>query len=226
MRRICFALLALLPGASALAQVSAQAGIASDYVFRGVSLTQGRPVATLEVDYDAAAGWFAGGLATATHLYTERRYEPEYVIDAGYAHALDAGLTWEVGATYAVFGNYTFWNYAELFAGVLGERWNARLYHAADYFGRGKRTWYGEFNYALPLDAHWRILAHAGAVEISRTALDPKRRTLDASVGVAAKFGSASLEIKRSVTNHESYLYPLEPSQARGAWIVSVAYSY
>jgi uncharacterized protein (TIGR02001 family) len=226
MRRALVALLLLLPGASALAQVSAQATVASDYLFRGVSLTDGRPAASLEINYDDSSGWFAGGLATATYLYGEHHYEPEYIVDVGYAHALSAGLTWEVGATYAVFADFTFWNYVETFVGLLGERWNARLYYAPDYFGRGQRAAYAEFNYAQPLDEHWRLLGHVGVVHHSDVSFDPHSRTLDASVGIAARYGNVSFALKRSMLNHENSLYPTDAPSGRGNWLLSVAYSY
>ncbi len=227
MRRALIALLlVLLPGASAFGQVSVQTSVASDYLFRGVSLTDGRPTASLEVNYDDSSGWFAGGLATATYLYGESHYEPEYIVDAGYAHALNAGLTWEVGATYAVFADFTFWNYTETFVGVLGERWNARLYYAPDYFGRGRRTAYAEFNYAQPLDEHWRLLGHVGVVHDSDVSVDPHSRTYDASVGIAARYGSVSFALKRSTLNHENSLYPIDTASGRGNWLLSVAFSY
>lgn len=226
MRRILLAIFAFVLSENAFAQISAQASIASDYVFRGVSLTDGRPTAAVEIDYDSPTGWFAGALATETHLYGETRYEPEYVVDVGYAHALGAGLTWEAGATYSIFSDFSIWNYAEVFAGVLGERWNARLYCASDYFGRGRRTYYAEFNYAQPLAAHWRLLGHVGLLQGSKVSFDPHARTLDASIGVAAKFGNTSFAVKRSLTNHDNYLYPLATASDRGAWTVSLAYSY
>ncbi|MEP6938627.1 MAG: TorF family putative porin [Rudaea sp.] len=226
MCRIPFVFLTLALTQSSFAQVSAQASIVSDYVYRGVSLTQGRPSATLEADIDDASGWFAGALVTGTRLYSEPHYEPEVILDVGYAHALTTGLTWEAGATYSYFSDFTFWNYAEVFAGVLGERWNARLYYATDYFGRDRRSWYGEINFTQPLDEHWRLLGHVGAVRSSKAALDSHSSVLDASVGVAAKFGSASFAIKRSVMNRDNYLYAPAASGERGTWVVSLAYSY
>jgi len=226
MCRILFVLFTLTLAQVSIAQVSAQTSVVSDYVYRGVSLTQGRPVATIEVDYDDPSGWFAGALASETHLYGQRHYETEIVVDAGYAHALTPGLTWEAGATYSYFNAFTFWNYAEVFAGLLGERWNARLFYANDYFGRDRRSWYGEFNYTQPLDAHWRLLGHVGVVRSSRTPFDPHTQVLDASIGVAAKFGSASFALKRSVMNHDNYLYSPAGAPERGKWVVSAAYSY
>jgi uncharacterized protein (TIGR02001 family) len=227
MRRILLVLLALVPIENSLAQVSAQASIASDYLYRGVSFTGGRPVAALEADYDSPSGWFAGALATATHFYGQSHYEPEYVIDIGYAHALTPGLTWEAGATRSIFSGYAFWNYSEAFAGLLGERWNVRLYYASDYFGHhGRQTWYGEFNYAQPLDDHWRLLAHLGAMQSAQSVSNPYSQVLDASIGIAAKFGSASFALKRSAMNHDNYLYTVATPAEQGTWVVSLAYSY
>ena len=226
MRRHLIALLALCWSGGAIAQISAQVSLASDYIYRGVTLTDNRPTAMVELNYDSPNGWFASGLATETRFFGERHYEPEYVVDAGYAHALAAGLTWEAGASYSVFSKATFWNYSEAFVGVLGEHWNARLYYSPDYFGRGRRTWYAQFDYAQPLVEHWNLIGHVGSFKSSGGEEDPHGHTFDASLGIAAKFGSASFELKRSIADHDNYLYPLAPTTRRDNWIVSVAYSY
>ncbi len=226
MRHVVVALLALLPGCNALAQVSAQVNVASDYVFRGVSLTDNRPAAAAEVNYDSSIGWFAGAQISQTRLYAESHAEPEFVVDAGYAYTLGSGLTLEAGATYSIFPNFTFWNYHETFVGLLAQSWNARLYYAPDYFGRGGRTLYVEFNYVHALDERFRLLAHLGALRSTPVPVEGHARTLDASLGIGAKFGNGSIEFKRVATDHASYLYPLAAAADRGEWVLSLSYAY
>ena len=49
------------------ARVSGSVAVVSDYLFRGVSLSEGRPAAQLNVNYDDASGWYAGGFASSTY---------------------------------------------------------------------------------------------------------------------------------------------------------------
>jgi uncharacterized protein (TIGR02001 family) len=229
MRRFAFALsLSATFGVAgdALAQVSAQISIASDNVFRGVSLSDGRASAALEVNYDNDAGWFTGAQISSTHLARENHDNPKLVVDAGYAHALTSKLTWEVGATYSAFPGFTYWNYGEAFAGVLAENWNARLHYAPDYFGRQRRTLYAEYNYQYALNQRWRVIAHVGALRSSPAAADGRAWAYDGSLGLAARFGSTTLTFRRVATDRSNYLYPLAPTSERADWVMSLAWSY
>jgi uncharacterized protein (TIGR02001 family) len=226
MYRGILALIGLLLAGDALAQVSAQVSAASDNVYRGVSLTDSRPAAAAELNYDSDAGWFVGGQASETRLYREYGDHPEYTVDAGFAHALTAQLTWEAGATYSTFPGFTFWNYAEGFAGVLGENWNARIYYSPNYFGRQQRTVYAEFNYSHALGERLRLLAHVGALQGLSAAAGESNRTLDASVGVGAKFNGIHVQFAWVTTNRTNFLYPIDGSGDRQKWVLSLAYLY
>jgi uncharacterized protein (TIGR02001 family) len=45
----------------AQAQLSGSAGVASNYMYRGISLSDDKPVARAALNYDDASGWFAAG---------------------------------------------------------------------------------------------------------------------------------------------------------------------
>ncbi len=148
------------------------------------------------------------------------------VFDAGYARTLDSGLTLEAGVTDSIFPNFAFWNYREIFFGLLGQNWNARLYYAPDYFGRNAHALYAEFNYVHPLGERFRVFGHLGALQSSAAFADSHSQTLDASLGFGAKFGNGRIEFKRVATNHASYLYPLAMTADRGEWVLTLAYVY
>lgn len=216
----------LLLAEPALAQVSAQVGVATDYVYRGVSLNDGDPAVMAAVNYDSAAGWFVGGQVAQTRLYGERHAEPLWTVDAGYAHALTSRLSWEVGATYSIFTDFTFWNYAEAFVGVSAEHWNLRLYHAPNYFGRQRRSDYLELNGAYPLNDRWRLLGHLGAQQTEISHDGDRDRTYDASVGVGTKFDRVDLQLLWVVINRANYVYPSTSPDERCRWVLSASYAF
>jgi uncharacterized protein (TIGR02001 family) len=222
---ICMAPIALLaawPAQPAFAQISGQASIASDNTFRGVSLNDERPTASLELDYDSPDGWFVAGLATQARLFTQRSASAQFIADAGYAHTLASGLTWELGATRYSFPKVSFYNYTEVFAGLSSHNWNARLYYAPDYFGRNRRTLYAEFNYVQPLDARWRLLGHLGYLRDGLGGQTLDIRTLDASAGLGAKIASFDIQLKWVATNRPTYFYPVATADGRSEWVASV----
>ena len=226
MRRILLVLFGLLGAGNALAQVSGQISVASDNVFRGVSISDNRPSAAAEINYDGSAGWFVGGQVAQTQFYGEGHANPEIVVDAGYAHEMSSGLSWEAGATYSTFPNFTFWNYAEAFVGVLSENWNARLSWSPNYFGRHQRTAYAEFNYSRPLGERLRLLAHVGAVRGDSAQNTGNSRAFDASLGLGARVSNVNIQMNWIATNRSSFLYPVAPGGDRQEWVLSLAYTF
>ncbi|HEY8010644.1 MAG TPA: TorF family putative porin [Rudaea sp.] len=226
MRGILLVLLGCLLAGNALAQVSAEVSIASDNIFRGISLTENRAAPALDLAFDSSAGWFAGGMVSTTQFYGQTHASAEGILDVGYAQAMSSGLTWEAGATYSIFSNFTFWNYSEIFVGLLSENWNARLYYSPNYFGRHERTLYAEFNYSHALGDRLRLLSHLGALQGSSKFATSNPRTLDASLGLGAKLGSVNMQLNWVTTNRASSLYPIAFADSRHEWVLSLAYSY
>src|SRR5690349_12947644 len=92
------ALLLTLSSCAALAQVSGSVALLSDYRFRGVSLSNGKPVAQAGVAYDAPQRWYAGGLVSAVLAGCFPDCGGlQGVVYAGYAARQSNGLAFDVG---------------------------------------------------------------------------------------------------------------------------------
>ena len=98
------------------AQVSGSVAVVSDYLFRGVSLSEGRPAAQLNVNYDDASGWYAGGFASSVRLVADPGSHAQLIAYTGYARRLGSGLSFDAGASYAAFLQVAGYDYAELHA--------------------------------------------------------------------------------------------------------------
>jgi len=210
----------------ARAQFAAQVGVASDYIYRGVSLNDGRPTPTASASYDAPAGWFVGGQVAETRFYGGHGSEPLWVADAGYAHALTSRLSWEVGATYSIFTHFAYWNYAETFAGISAQNWNLRLYYAPNYFGRQRRSTYLEFNLTHPLGEHLRLIGHLGAQHSEPARGGSDDLVFDASLGAGAKFERFDLQLLWIAASHANSVYPVPSSDGRRHWLLSAACAF
>ena len=68
MLRVGLALWLLLCAGACRAQVAGSVGVVSDYRYRGMSLSDGRPAVQLSIDRDFAAGTYAGLMLSSVRL--------------------------------------------------------------------------------------------------------------------------------------------------------------
>src|SRR6185369_11635128 len=119
----------------AAAQVGGSVIVESDYRFRGISLSGGDPTAHLNLAYDHASGWYTGASLAGTELKPGSR-KTALTAYLGYASRRGDLGAWEAGAVLNRFFGLTYYDYDEVYAGFIAERWTARVYYSPDYFGR------------------------------------------------------------------------------------------
>ena len=101
MLRIVVACGLLLVATAARAQASASVALVSDDRYRGVSLSDGRPVLQFGAGYDADDGGYAGGFLSGARL--DGRDAARWQLYAGRARRFGDGASWDVGAQYTGF---------------------------------------------------------------------------------------------------------------------------
>jgi uncharacterized protein (TIGR02001 family) len=148
---------------AARAELGGTVSVQSDARERGLSYSRDNPSAQLTLSYDGSAGWYGGGLLTRVD------FAPEHgsALVRGYVGrvmGLVPGIDAEAGLQYSHFASITRYDFAEAYAGLLGERWSARLHYANDYYGNRQRSLYGEVNFNWPLNRSLTAVAHAGAL--------------------------------------------------------------
>ncbi|WP_170304243.1 TorF family putative porin [Duganella radicis] len=146
----------------AQAQLSGSAGIVSNYMYRGISLSADKPVARAAVNYDGTSGWFAGGQVVTGQLAVETHRSAQWSGYAGYAQRLPSGLSWETGVTAYAFPKNPNWNFREAFIGLAGDTLSARLHYSPDYLGLNERSLYGELNGGWVLTQRLQAFWHGG----------------------------------------------------------------
>lgn len=189
---------ALLAPAAARAQWNASAGVDSQALFRGVTLSDGHPSPHAALAYDASSGAY-GGLAVARTVFAPGHDSAQWTAYAGYAGRFTAQhvLGWEAGL---IASHYTLdpdYDYAEGYVGLLGDGWNLRLHAAPDYFGQGAATFYAQANAGSELREGWHWLAHLGLTHTSGAgaAVIGRRWRGDWRVGVAADWQRLTLQL-------------------------------
>lgn len=197
-RTLALILLPWLLAPDAQAQWSGSAGLVSNYLYRGVSLSSDKPAARLAVNYDGAAGWFAGGQVVTGQLATEIHRSAQWSGYAGYAQRLPSGLSWETGVTAYDFPRNPGWNFREFFAGLAGDSISGRVHYSPDYLGMHERSLYGELNGGWALASRLQAFWHGGYYY----SLDNARSNrAEARLGLATSYrewrGQLSLDLTR-----------------------------
>ena len=210
------------------AQQSASLTVQSDYLLRGVSLSDGRPTLGFDVNYDDRSGFYAAVSATATDTRQAGVELLSVVADVGFARRLSSGLTWDVGVSDSQVSTFTgsryVANYAEIYAGLARGGLTARLYVSPDYLGESARTLYLDLSQTVRPADHWRLTAHAGLLEV----VDGDARTLggrshlDLSAGAARDFGRFEARLTASWADPPP-IYPEGVRHGRAALVAGVS---
>lgn len=144
----------------ASAQVNGNLTVVSEYRYRGIALSQGKPVAQIELNYDSPGGWYAGALASGAQF--DSGQAEQLLAYGGYVRRLTAGLSWDAGVSRASFAGAPDYNYSEVFIGLTSETYSGRMYFSPSYFDQQLRTLYAEINATYLLSGNFYLLAHCG----------------------------------------------------------------
>lgn len=167
-RLVVAVLLACTPLSCAFAQTGAQLSVATDDIFRGHSLSEGRPVARGELSYDAASGVYAG---VAIAAVATRDTGLQFLVvqeNIGYAHAIKPGVSIELGVIGYTYGkSYSGLRettYFEPYLGLATQHFAVHLHFAPDYLSLGQATLYGDVEGSRAIAPHLHINLHVGVL--------------------------------------------------------------
>jgi len=185
----------------ALAQVGVSVSVVSDYLYRGASLSDGQPAASLGVSYDHVSGAY-GGLTISAVKTRNSGFQPlGYVAVVGYAHRLEDAASWDVGLinreVSVYFDRRYSYNYTEIYAGFSKRNISTHIYFAPKYNRRNESTIYVDLDGVLRPRDGWRVLGHVGAtVTVSPDSMPFEHPTrFDARAAVAREFGNGEVQL-------------------------------
>ena len=188
------AVLLLVSGAAAHAELSGTVGVVSDYDFRGISLSAKDPALQGSIDWAAENGFYVG--AWGSNIDYGQGVDGDIEIDlyAGYAGETEAGLGWDVGLVYYTYpGSDDISDYPELY-GALSYKWfEFKQWYSNDLSGTDLDGWYTEGNASFELPANFGLNLHLGYNY--GDAFDDTEY-MDYSIGVAYTLGNFDLELK------------------------------
>jgi uncharacterized protein (TIGR02001 family) len=202
--------------------------VQSDYRYRGYSLSDSDPVATVAVNYDDPSGFYIGGNLVGTI----DDGEPALVAlqgTLGYAARLSPELSLDAGVSRTEYGSYVLGgdvDYTELYLGLAGRNVTARIRYSPDYYRDDWETLYVELDGGFEVAPDWFVSAHVGQLtylgDISPYLV---RHTYDWRLGGSRKLGAYGIHVEltgRLAKRPPALLAPGEdnPLQAGGTAVV------
>jgi uncharacterized protein (TIGR02001 family) len=218
-------------------QWSGQIAATSDYIFRGVSQTDGHPAVQGSLAYQALSGWYAGVWASSLErnewYYPAGTAEVEIDVFAGFGRTLSDHWSTDVQATgylYPGDGDVVSYDYAELEVALsyrdavrLSLSWSpdAALV-TRDALIEGGRSLATEIALRQPLN-HWlSIVAGAGYRDIERASTGGYGYW---SAGFTARKGPLTIDLARYGTNEDGReLFGYDSAGSRTA--LSIAWAF
>ena len=156
--------MALLASSPARAEIGGGVSISTDERFRSQSVSEGHPVASLDLSYDDTSGFYLAGSASVAI----DRDSPELASvrgNLGYARNASPGVVADIGVVRAQYTRYYGRGYArhytEIYAGVVAGPWSTHLHYSPDYLGYGS-VFYADVDAVARPSPNWRLSAHAG----------------------------------------------------------------
>jgi uncharacterized protein (TIGR02001 family) len=146
-------------------QMSKSIGWASDYWYRGVSLSQGTPVVQGIVNYDFRDGLFVGLFTSGARGLGGTAEARQWMAFSGYSFRLDSRNSLDVGTHVNWLSGASYSRFNEIYAGLTTETYTLRFYYSPRYLAADSRSLYTDFNTGYPLNSSWNIIFHAGLLE-------------------------------------------------------------
>ena len=205
-------------------QLSASVTVGSDYLFRGVSQSEGNPVLQASVGFDDESGWF-GGLFATTVEFPDRRSRSDdrrAELDLYLGYGFDLGHGWSlVGSVvhYLYPGSGGDYVYTEYGAGIEYRRVRATFALADPALGFGGQGRIWELTTRQPLRHGFLVRAGVGRYELLRA----ERAYAYWNLGLGRAFGRLEADLGYYDADREGEA--LWPGRAGGRWVGSLTYA-
>jgi uncharacterized protein (TIGR02001 family) len=157
---------------AAASEVNAIATLTSEYIYRGLALSDGNPALQFGVDYEHDSGLFIGAWASTIDLSSRfGQRDVELDVYAGFNYAAKA--SWQASLTvlrYTYPGETGFHSYAYnelLLAASIGEHFSLELGYTNDLYGLERIGRHWEVRTELPVAGAWMLGAGLGGNDLS-----------------------------------------------------------
>lgn len=187
----------MLPAAAA-SEFSGQATLTSEYIYRGLEMSDGNPALQMGLDYEHDTGFFVGVWASTIDIQTamgSRDTELDYY--AGFHYATDAPVTATVTLLRYSYPGQTgmhSYDYNEVLVGASWrERYSIELGYTSDLYGLDRTARHWELRSEWPVASAWVIGATLGGNDMSDAGVS---RYLHWDIGASARFSRLTFDLR------------------------------
>ena len=209
MKKILIAAAMATVSLPALAEISGNVALATDYRFRGISQTDRNPAVQGGFDWSHDSGFYLG--TWGSNVDFAGSLELDYY--GGYAGDINDNLSFDVGAIYYDYpgdgGSLEFW---EVYGGLSGDlgpvSLSGTVSYSNDYFGESGDAFYYDLGASYDLPAEFSLAAHYGYQTIDDGSVkdagffsSDEDNYQDWSVGVSRSFMELDFDLSYIDTN-------------------------
>ncbi len=187
----------MLPAAAA-SEFSGLATLTSEYIYRGLEMSDGDPALQLGLDYEHDTGFFVGVWASTIDIQTamgSRDTELDYY--AGFHYAAESPVTATVTLLRYSYPGQTgmhSYDYNEVLVGASWrERYSIELGYTSDLYGLDRTARHWELRSEWPVASAWVIGATLGGNDMSDAGVS---RYLHWDVGASARFSRLTFDLR------------------------------
>jgi uncharacterized protein (TIGR02001 family) len=153
---------------SALAELTANVGVANNYIWRGLTQTMNDPAISGGIDYAHESGFYAGTWVSNVSYAPNDPFSYEHDLYLGFSGG--EAVTWDVGYLYYNYDSLAGFDFGEIygtvgFSGFSLSAWVLANTEADEGpgqdFGFGE-AYYVSLNYAIPIKGDLELGLHVG----------------------------------------------------------------
>lgn len=181
--------------------ISANIGLVSDYVFRGISQTDDNVAIQGGLDYAHKSGFYLGTWASNID-FNDPNANAEidgyggFKIDFWGSYNIDMGV-----AYYGYPGKNSTYAYTEYYLGGSYDRFSLKAYYSDDFFARSGQSVYLDLSADFPLPYDFSLGLHGGYQWVTNNAKFGARDYADWRVGINREIIGLNLGVAYSDTN-------------------------
>ena len=193
----CVLALCWLSGTGAAAELSGAITATSEYIYRGLAVSDGDPALQFELDVEFGSGFFGGLWASTVDIespFSRRDRELDVYLGYHFEPAERIGVTGTL-LRYTYPGQRGFdYDYTEgLVAVTLDGRYSLEFGYSDDLYGRGGTGRHWELRADRPLASAWVLSAGVGRNDLTDYGGE---RYLHGDVGASARLGRLLVDLR------------------------------
>jgi uncharacterized protein (TIGR02001 family) len=186
-------------------EISANVTLTTDYVFRGVTQTDGDPAVQGGFDYAHPTGFYAGIWGSNVKFPGDPDFHLEVDVWAGFAGQFGE-LGWDLGILrYMYPGTGREIDFNEFYVGTRLGMLTAYVHHSNDYANTGGRSTHYRFGAEFELPQDFELGVRVGFTDFSRAAVGPDTSTtyFDWHIGVSTQLAGVDFELAYADTDSD-----------------------